>query len=68
MTIPEKVKLVQENVELLPAHNKEFAASRESVSAVQRPWLPHYLKQTRGPVDPAQSPANGYPLVASGLG
>jgi len=34
MTIQEKVALVQENVELLPAHNKEFAASRESVSAV----------------------------------
>ncbi len=25
MTIQEKVALVQENVELLPAHNKEFA-------------------------------------------
>ena len=67
MTIQEKVQLVQEHTSLLPAHNKGFAASRESVSAAQRPWLPHYLKQTRGSVDPAQSPANGYPLVASGL-
>ncbi len=40
MTIQEKIALVQENVELLPEHNKEFAASRESVSAVQRSWLP----------------------------
>ncbi len=67
MTIQEKIALVQENVELLPEHNKGFAASRESVSAVQRSWLPHYLKQTRGSVGPAQSPANGYPRVASGL-